>query len=196
VLSSCAPQWHALHSLLAALTTDSRRAANAANDTHSGTATNDAAAAQAVPASTAAATDAVAADALQSGDGSGPDDGAEADEGDSAAPAAAAAAVPATDADADEMEELLTAEHVRPLRRGTTRSSRDLSQRLYRAASRMLAAHAKHVDLHALLLVPEVNVELRYLPHGCAEERGLLDVTLRGSRAELTTNKVSWLDLA
>ena len=66
-------------------------------------------------------------------------------------------------------------------------TSKELSQSLYRAASRMLRAHVAHVEMHAVLYVPEVSVEMRYLPHGATVETGLLDVRLLGLRYERIT---------
>ena len=95
----------------------------------------------------------------------------------------------AESAPSERLEALLTMEAAgqmpMPRMRRSNSTSSELSQRLYLAARRMLRAHAADVDLHALLLVPAVGVEILYLPHGAQVEVGLLDVQLVGLRSEV-----------
>ena len=66
-------------------------------------------------------------------------------------------------------------------------ASEVLSTRLYQAATRMFQRHAAQIELQSLLIMPELSVEMRYLPHDGNVEIGLLDARLVGLRAELTS---------
>ena len=73
-----------------------------------------------------------------------------------------------------------------PLRRAHS-SAAILSHHIYRAAAKVLRAHAANADLVASLAVPHATFEMRYRPHGAARAGGARRGVRRRPAAELLT---------